>query len=173
MAARQPQVGKGGRCSAQGTIKRSGRVRGNIPDAPAKQPPGRWSGPIVHRNLRLGGLDVMPLQSDIDQFDQYCPIERLAQKADRSGFQRARPDALFGEGRDENHRHGATLGNQKALQLYAGHAGHLNVRDHACRIIDVGRLQKPDGRRKGVSGVAERLHQPVGRSADERVIVDD
>src|SRR5712671_3716489 len=47
--------------------------------------------------------------------------------ADRSGFQRARPDALFGEGRDENHRHGATLGNQKALQLYAGHAGHLNV----------------------------------------------
>jgi hypothetical protein len=115
----------------------------------------------------------MPLQSDIDTFDQYCPIERLAQKADRSGFQRARPDALFREGRDENYRHGATFGDQVALQLDAGHAGHLNVSDHACRFIHVGRLQKPVGRRKGVSDVSERPHQAVGRNANGRVIVYD
>ena len=154
-------------------IRPDARRNTTLTGAPQSSPEGRSSGPSVHRNLRLDGTDVTPLQSNIDTFDQYCPIEWLAQKADRSGFQRARPDALFGEGRDENHRHGATLGNQKALQLYAGHAGHLNVRDHACRIIDIARLQKPVGRRKGLGGVAERLHQTVGRNADGRVIVDD
>jgi hypothetical protein len=81
-------------------------------------------------------------QSGIDAFDQYRSIERLHQKAHCAGFQHARPDALFRKGRDENYRHGITLGNQKALQIDARHARHLNVRDHARRVIYVARPQK-------------------------------
>jgi hypothetical protein len=80
----------------------------------------------------------MALHRGIEVFNQCPSVERLAQKAGCSGFERSRPDALLGESRDENDRQPVALGLQEILQLYSAHTRHLNIRDHAAGVIQLG-----------------------------------
>jgi hypothetical protein len=109
----------------------------------------------------------------VEVFDKSWSVKRLDQEADRPRVQRPLADALFGERRDENDRQRSPLGSQQALQLKAAHARHLNICDQARRVIQLRRLQELAGRRKRISDVSKRSHEPVGRSADGRIIIDD
>jgi hypothetical protein len=86
----------------------------------------------------LAGLTTMALHGRIEVFDQCLGVERLTQKAGCSGFQCLRLDALVGESRDENDRQPISLRLQKILQLDSAHAWHLNIRDHAAGVIQLG-----------------------------------
>ena len=124
-------------------------------------------------DLIFAGLVAMPLQDCIEMPDQCCSVERLGQEADRSGIQRPPPPVLIGESRDENDRKATTLGQQVTLQLDTAHPGHLNVRNNTGRVVRLGRGQELLGRRKRASDVSKRPHEPVGRDANRRVIVND
>ena len=80
----------------------------------------------------------MALHGRIEVFDQYLSVERLTQEAGCSGFQCFRPDALLGESCDENDRQPVSLRLQKILQLDSAHARHMNIRDHAAGVIQLG-----------------------------------
>ena len=62
---------------------------------------------------------------------------------------------------------------RRTLQLEAAHARHLHISDQARRIVHLRRLQELAGRRKRMSDVSKRSHEPVGRGADGRIIIDD
>jgi hypothetical protein len=114
----------------------------------------------------LAGSTPMTLHHRIEVLNQCPRVERLTQDAGCSGFQCLRPDSLFGESRDENHRQLAPLRLQKILQLDAAHARHLNVRDHAGGMIQLGGSQKFACRRKCSGNVSKRAHEPVSRGAN-------
>jgi hypothetical protein len=116
---------------------------------------------------------LCPLQGRIEALDQGLSAEGLVQKAYRSGLHRPRPNALFVEGCDENDRHAVTLGNQEALQLDTAHARHLNVRDHARRIVHTWRLEKICGGRKRADGEPKRAHETLRRHPNGCIIVND
>jgi len=80
----------------------------------------------------------MAVHRRIEVFNQCPSVERLTQEAGCSGFQRFRPDALLGESRDENDRQPVSLRLQKILQLDSAHAWHVNIRDHAAGVIQLG-----------------------------------
>src|SRR4029077_17719554 len=109
----------------------------------------------------------------VDVFDQRRPVDRLGEKADGSGMQGANPGALFGDRRNENDRQTAVLAAQQVLELDAAHMGHLNVGNHARRLIDLRRFQELLGRCERVRDISERSHQPARGGPDGRIIVDD
>ena len=114
----------------------------------------------------FAGSTPMTLHHRIEVLNQCPRVERLTQDAGCSGFQCLRPDSLFGESRDENHRQHAPLCFQKILQLDAAHARHLNVRDHAGGMIQLWGSQKFACRRKCSGNVSKRAHEPVSRGAN-------
>ena len=95
--------------------------------------------PVPHELLvSLAGSITMALQRRIEAFNQCPGVERLTQEAGCSGFQCLRPDILLGESRDEDDRQPVSLRLQKSLQLDSAHAWHLNIRDHAGGVIQLG-----------------------------------
>ena len=84
----------------------------------------------------------MALYGRIEVFDQCPSVERLTQEAGCSGFQCLRPDILLGESRDEDDRQPVSLRLQKSLQLDSAHAWHMNIRDHAGGVIQLGMIAK-------------------------------
>jgi hypothetical protein len=114
----------------------------------------------------LVGVLAGRLQRLIEVPDQGRSVERLGQKADRTGLEGARADAFVRESRDENDRQAPPFGDQAALQLDAAHAGHLDIGDQAQRLIRLSRPQEFVRRCKRMGHVSERPHEPVGRDAD-------
>jgi hypothetical protein len=121
----------------------------------------------------FAGSTPMTLHHRIEVLNQCPRVERLTQDAGCSGFQCLRPDSLFGESRDENHRQLAPLCLQKILQLDAAHTRHLNVRDHAGGMIQLWGSQKFACRRKCSGNVSKRAHEPVSRGAHGCIIIND
>jgi hypothetical protein len=109
---------------------------------------------------------AISLQRGAEALDQGRSGKRLAQEANCSGFQRPGADALIGEGRDENERRTVTLGAQKDEQIQTAHGRHLHIRNHARRVIQVGRPQELLGRRKCVDDVPVRPQKVVRRGTD-------
>src|SRR5439155_23470045 len=105
--------------------------------------------------------------------DQGRTAEGLGQETSCSVLQRSRADSLFGERRDENERHAASLGAQEGLQLDTAHGRHLDIRNHARRVIQVGRAQELGGRRECINGVSKRPYETTRRGANGRIIVND
>ena len=94
---------------------------------------------------------LAPHERALHTFEQSRPVERLGQKADCPGSDRAFSDPIIEEGSDENRRHAVPARNQVLLQLDAAHTGHLNIRDEAGRVGQARRKQEFFGRRKCVS----------------------
>src|ERR1700719_170428 len=90
----------------------------------------------------LAGSAAMPPQGSVEAVDQSNSVERLGQEGNCSGLQHSRTDGLFGEGRDEDEWHAVPLGKQEGLQLDTAHGRHLDIRNHARRIVEVGRSQE-------------------------------
>src|SRR4030081_3013978 len=65
----------------------------------------------------LVGVLAGRLQRLIEVPDQGRSVERLGQKAERTGLEGARADAFVRESRDENDRQAPPFGDQAALQL--------------------------------------------------------
>ena len=98
------------------------------------------TGPTLPDELlvSLAGSIAMALHRRIEAFNQCPSVERLTQEAGCSGFQCLRPDILLGESRDEDDRQPVSLRLQKSLQLDSAHAWHLNIRDNAGGVIQLG-----------------------------------
>jgi len=98
------------------------------------------AGPTLPHELlvSLAGLITTALQRRIEAFNQCPSVERLTQEAGCSGFQCFRPNAFLGESCDENDRQLVSLRLQKIVQLDSAHAWHLNIRDHAGGVIQLG-----------------------------------
>ena len=115
----------------------------------------------------------MLLQGGLKTLDKTVSVERLSQVANRPGPKRLRTNPLIGEGREENERHGASLGKQVGLQLDAAHAGHLDICNHTREVIEAVRPQELFGGCECICGVAERPHKAVGRGTHGSIIVND
>jgi len=148
-----------------------GRVR--LDKGSASQPMPSADLSLIRQNLTLDGSAIVRFQRGIEACDQSGTVKRLAQEANCSGPHGLCLDALVREGRDENDRRAASLGEQTALQLNAADAGHLHVGDHARRIADVCGLQEFFGRCKRMDGEAERPHQPSHCRTNRFVVIDD
>src|ERR1700754_743949 len=73
-------------------------------------------------------------------------VDRLVKKEVRTVFVGA---ALRGVGRkrgDENDRQAVAARDELSLHLEPGHAGHLDIADHACGLSEFGRTKKRLGR---------------------------
>src|SRR6202521_15434 len=85
--------------------------------------------------LRLNLSAIATVQSCMNVFDQAIFVEGFTQEANRSRFQRSRPDSLLREGRDEDDRCAVALRDQTALQLDPAQTRHLHIRDQTRRVI--------------------------------------
>ena len=94
------------------------------------------------RTLSLPGSAIMLLQRGLETLDKAVTVKGLSQVANRAGPKCLRTNPIVGEGRDENERHVVPLGKQVGLQLYAAHAGHLDIRNHTREVIEVVRPQE-------------------------------
>jgi len=61
--------------------------------------------------------------------------ERLAQKSYRSSAERSASRLRLREGSDKDNGNAMPLGDKMTLQLYAGHARHLYIRDQTIDIF--------------------------------------
>jgi hypothetical protein len=125
------------------------------------------------RRVSFAGSAVTPLQGSVEAFDQSQSVEGLGQETNCSGLYRSRTDGLFREGCDENEWHVVPPGEQEGLQLDAAHGRHLDVRNHAGRVVEAGRLQELLGRRKCMDGVSERPQEVVSCDPNRSIIIDD
>src|SRR5215813_8935538 len=109
----------------------------------------------------------------VDEFYQRFTFERLAEEAQGASLYGARPQPLLGEGGHEDDGDAATLRQQRFLQVDAIQARHLQIGDHAGRMLQMRRLQECLCRRKRVGIQAERRHKAFDRTAHRLIIVDD
>jgi hypothetical protein len=96
------------------------------------------------------------LESGVEAFDQSEAIKGLRQEASGSGLHDARMNGLVREGRNENEWQATSLGEQKGLQFNAAHEWHLDIRDHARRVVEVLRPQELVSRSKCMDDVSKR-----------------
>jgi hypothetical protein len=115
----------------------------------------------------------MPLHGPAKATDQGVLVEGLGQQANRAIPERACPDALFRNGRDENERHTVSLIPQKRLQFDPAHRGHPDIGNHAPRIVQLHRLQKGLRGGKNMNDISERPHEIVYRGADGCIVIND
>lgn len=146
----------------------------SLSTAAAAEPPCQddQNSPRATPKASLARSVLMPLQGGIEAFDQSLSVERFGQEANCSDLQRSGADGLFGERRDENERQEAALSGQEALQLETAHGWHLDIRNHARRVIQARRMQELLGRCKCMDGVSERPYEVVGRDANGCIIVN-
>src|SRR6266700_4792342 len=109
----------------------------------------------------------------VDEFYQRFTFERLAEEAQGAGLYGARPQPLLGKSGHEDYGDAATLRQQRFLQFDAVQARHLQIGDHARRMLQMRRLQERFCRCKRVGGEAERRHKAFDRTAHRLIIVDD
>src|SRR6476659_5575428 len=83
--------------------------------------------PAAGRTSRL----VAVHQCLLHTFEQSRLVERLAQKIDGAGVQRAISHPLVRKGGNENGGDGMAGGYQMVLQFDAAHAGHLHICNEA------------------------------------------
>jgi hypothetical protein len=81
--------------------------------------------------LVVGTSGVTPRQRSIDAPGHRRAIVRFAEETNCPRIQRARPNANFRIGGDENDRHGMSQRQQVVLQIDPTHARHVDVRKHA------------------------------------------
>jgi hypothetical protein len=81
-------------------------------------------------------------EGSLDAFDQVGCNKGFGEEPDRSGFQRAVADALFGKARDKDERHVVTLGAHMREKVQPAHSWHLHIRNVTRRIVQVGRLEQ-------------------------------
>jgi hypothetical protein len=115
----------------------------------------------------------MLLQGSLETLDKAVPVKGLGQVTNRPGPQRLRTNLIIGEGREENERHAATLGQQVGLQLDPAHAGHLDICNHTREVIKAVRSQELFGGCERIYDVAKRPHEAVSRGAHGCIIVND
>ena len=123
--------------------------------------------------VSVAGTAAISLKGSRKTVDQRRSGEGLGQEANCPGLQHSGADALFREGRDENERHTGTLGAHEHQQLHAAHNRHLHIRNHARRVIQVGRSQELLGRRKCMDRVSMRPQKIVSRGTHRCIIVND
>src|SRR5215831_4727014 len=109
----------------------------------------------------------------VDEFYQRFSFERLAEEAQGASLYGARPQPLLGEGGHEDDGDAATLRQQRFLQLDAIQARHLQIGDHAGRMLQMRRLQERLCLCNRVGMQAERSHKAFDRTAHRLIIVDD
>jgi hypothetical protein len=59
------------------------------------------------------------------------------------------------------------------VEFDPGHGRHLDVGDQAGRFGEMGRCEEISGRREGLDGVAQRLHEASHGIPEEEIIFDD
>jgi hypothetical protein len=115
----------------------------------------------------------MSFERRAEAINQSRSGEGLGQEANCSRLQRAGAGALVREGCDENERHAITLMAHRSYEFQAAHTRHLHIRNHARRVIQIGRLQEVLGRRKCLDSVPMRPQKIAGCSANGRIIVNE
>src|SRR5215470_14829455 len=109
----------------------------------------------------------------VDEFYQRFTFEGLAEEAQGTSLHDARPQPLLGKSGHEDDRDVATLRQQRFLQFDAVQARHLQIGDHAGRMVQMRRLQELLCGCKRVGAEAERRHKAFDRTAHRLIIVDD
>src|SRR5215813_13770929 len=124
---------------------------------------------------RSRGTSVFPpsLYRLVDEFYQCFTFEGLAEEAQGTSLHDARPQPLLRKSGHEDDRDVATLRQQRFLQFDAVQARHLQIGDHAGRMVQMRRLQERFCRCKRVGIQAERRHKAFDRTAHRLIIVDD
>jgi hypothetical protein len=112
-------------------------------------------------------------QSGLDTVDQDRSSEWLGQETSGSGLQRSGADALIGEGRNENERRVVSLSAHMHQKVQTTHGRHLHIRNDARRIVQAGRLQEINGRRKCMDHVTVRTEKIIGCDADGCIVVNN
>ena len=115
----------------------------------------------------------MPLKRDAEVVDQSRSGEGLGQEANCSRVQRSGATRLIGEGRDENERRAIALGAHHRQELQTAHPRHLQIRNHARRVVQAARPQKVLGGRISLNRISVRPQKLAGRRTNRRIIVDD
>jgi hypothetical protein len=113
------------------------------------------------------------LESDAEAIDQSRSGEGLRQEANCSRLQGSGTGGLVGEGGDEYERRAITLGANHRQEFQSAHARHLQICDHARRVIQTARLQEVLGGRIGLDRVPVRPQKLAGCRTNRRVVVDD
>jgi hypothetical protein len=116
---------------------------------------------------------AIPFQRGFDAVDQDGSSERLGQKTNGSGFQRAGADAIIGKRRDKNKRRFVAHGADIYQEVQAAHGRHLHVRNHTRRVAELGRLQELLSRGKRLDWVSMRGKKIIGRGADGCIVVNN
>jgi hypothetical protein len=119
------------------------------------------------------GFAPILLERDAKATDQIRSGEGLGQEASCPRLQRSGASSVVGEGRDEYERRAMTLGAHHRQELQSAHARHLQIRDHARRVIQAARLQEVLGGRICLDRVPVRPQKLAGRRTNRRIIVDD
>jgi hypothetical protein len=70
--------------------------------------------------------------------DEIVLINRLLKVADDPVIQRAGLDSVVGIGGNEDRWDGMTRLDEALVEIYAGHHGHVDIRDQAIRIREMG-----------------------------------
>lgn len=116
---------------------------------------------------------VRSLQSNLYAFDQGLRDKRFGKKPDRAGLDRAGAHCIVRKGRDQDERHVMAQAAHVPEQVKSAHRRHLDVRNHAGRLVQFRRLQEFKGGGKGLDAISAR-RQKVGRcGANGWIIVDD
>jgi hypothetical protein len=113
------------------------------------------------------------LQRSLETLDKAVAVEGLGQVANRAGPKRLRTKPFVGKGRDENERQMTPEGKQLGLHLDAAHAGHLDIRNHTRKIVEMVRPQKLFGGCECIYEIPERPHKAVSRGPYRCIIVND
>jgi hypothetical protein len=100
-------------------------------------------------------------------------IDRFAQIANDSIFERAVPGSLIRVCGNENRRDRVPGIDQMLVELDPGHSRHLDVGDQAGDFGKMGRGQKIGCRRERFNPVPERIHQLSHRFAKRLIVLDD
>src|SRR5262249_4866620 len=124
---------------------------------------------------RLRGTSSFPpsLYRLVDEFYQRFTFEGFAEEAQGTSLHEARPQSLLVKSGHEDDRDVAALRQQRFLQFDAVQARHLQIGDHAGRMVQMRRLQELFCGCKRVGAEAERRHKAFHRTAHRLIIVDD
>jgi hypothetical protein len=116
---------------------------------------------------------VAALQGLVEAPDQIIFIEGLAQEADCSSRQRARPETFVRKSSDKNYRQAMTLGNQVPMHINPAQTRHMHVRNDARGVIlERGAKEFLGGSESG-GGIAKGPHQAHRCLANGFIVIDD
>jgi hypothetical protein len=108
----------------------------------------------------------MAIQGGFDAVDQDGASEGFVQETNSASLQRPGADAFVWEGGDENKRHVLASRAHIHQKFQTAHGGHLHIRNDTERVVQAGRLQEVNGRRKCIDQISVRTEKIVRRCTD-------